>query len=720
MVRLKKLTMVGFRSFVNEEVIEFPEHGLIGVRGFNLDTQGSSGSGKSTIGYAIAYALGYCPYPATTLQSNLTAQPMQVDLELTCDEGKVVIRRGSINKVLTPTKTITSAKAIQEKIKEIVGLPLDFLAALTFHQQKEPGVFLSMADGAKKEFLAQLLGLEEIETGIETANKTAKVLEENVGKLEAAKGVLTPLLIEPVSVTAITNELVHDEIRGVNEELTTAEQALKGWELLLHKYNDENFDKIAALKKKNSLELEALKGKHETSRSLDIPPDVSVKNSTELELEIAIKECDRRIEILRKQTLAERDTHNKSLNELNARYNKYFNINGKFEEVLRQIEIVNKNITEAESQKCVTCGQKWTDSGENIQVWKGQLEKLDQELMVCRDAAMQTKILGDSIQILKANLTKFESAKAAELQDLLATHDNIFALLEQERSKRNSALDTWHMRRGLKEAKISEELASLTQKHQNSLFELDKLFNANTASASAEYNLVKSHIAELNAELLKLEATFQKIAGDNDWKRRGYEEELKRYNETKDKIDKINQQKLDFERQLAIEKDMSVALKSFLGSIFDEVLEEISNETNELLKQVPNVATTTIQFTSEKITGKGVAKQEIRPIIVKSGRAIPLKAGLSGGQFTSVDLAVDLAVGIVVSRRTDKTPGWLILDESFDGHDVPVKEACLAMLKKVANDRLIIIIDHTSEIKEMFDSYVDVKSRNDTSWVDHD
>ena len=67
---LKSLSLAGFRSFVEQATVEFPESGLVLVRGTNTDSSGvSSGSGKSSLLLGISYALGYCPFPATELQS---------------------------------------------------------------------------------------------------------------------------------------------------------------------------------------------------------------------------------------------------------------------------------------------------------------------------------------------------------------------------------------------------------------------------------------------------------------------------------------------------------------------------------------------------------------------------------------------------------------------------------------------------------------------------
>src|SRR5690606_40972239 len=134
--------------------------------------------------------------------------------------------------------------------------------------------------------------------------------------------------------------------------------------------------------------------------------------------------------------------------------------------------------------------------------------------------------------------------------------------------------------------------------------------------------------------------------------------------------------------------------EGFLGAVFDEVLAEISQETNELLKGLPNVANTTLTFVSESETAKGTVSRKIVPVVMKNGVEIPLKAGLSGGQYTSVQLAVDLAVATVIVRRTGKMLGFLMQDECFIGHEFPVREACLDILQRADDKRRILTVSY--------------------------
>jgi DNA repair exonuclease SbcCD ATPase subunit len=173
------------------------------------------------------------------------------------------------------------------------------------------------------------------------------------------------------------------------------------------------------------------------------------------------------------------------------------------------------------------------------------------------------------------------------------------------------------------------------------------------------------------------------------------------------------------ESRVHVERDFveMIGREGFLGSIFDEILGQISDETNTLLASVANTRHCTIQFVSETLTQKGTVKKEIKPVVTINGHEAPLEAGLSGGMLSVVMLATDLALGSVISQRSGVCPGWIILDEVFDGLGAVEKDSAMEILQKYAQDRLVIIIDHTSELKGMFTQVIEVSYSDGDSWV---
>jgi DNA repair exonuclease SbcCD ATPase subunit len=90
---------------------------------------------------------------------------------------------------------------------------------------------------------------------------------------------------------------------------------------------------------------------------------------------------------------------------------------------------------------------------------------------------------------------------------------------------------------------------------------------------------------------------------------------------------------------------------------------------------------------------------------------------LSGGELRALSLAIDFAVVDILKNKfsTDLNP--IILDEPFNGLDTAGKEMVIELLEKLAIDKEIWIVDHSSESKSMFDRTVRVEKRNGISSI---
>lgn len=171
------------------------------------------------------------------------------------------------------------------------------------------------------------------------------------------------------------------------------------------------------------------------------------------------------------------------------------------------------------------------------------------------------------------------------------------------------------------------------------------------------------------------------------------------------------------ESELNAEKDFIHVLgkDGFLGVIFDDVLAEIAKETNEILGGLPNTSHVSVAFRTENHKGK----KAITPVFSVGSYETTRQSGLSGGMGASADLAVDLGVAAVVERRLGRSPGWLCLDETFNGMPRATKEAAIQAIQAYAasSDKLVIVIDHGSELRESFTKVLQVRSENGRSVV---
>jgi DNA repair exonuclease SbcCD ATPase subunit len=173
----------------------------------------------------------------------------------------------------------------------------------------------------------------------------------------------------------------------------------------------------------------------------------------------------------------------------------------------------------------------------------------------------------------------------------------------------------------------------------------------------------------------------------------------------------------DIEKNITLSEESIRLIRNFTLQKFQDTLDYIGQRATEIINMIPNMANAVIFFESAKETKTGKVKNEVNAVINLEGdTAIPIKT-LSGGERTSADFAIDLAVGEMIESMTQKGVNFLIIDEGFDGLDSISKIECLEILKQLNTEKKILIVDHSSEVKEMVHDIIKVKRVNEESFV---
>lgn len=640
MVRLQWLKLRAFRSFAEEARIDFPASGLLLIRGKNLSNQDPSGTGKSTIMLAVAYALDICPFPASELQSWLTDKDMQVQLGLETPTGEVVISRGKKNSIKIGDRTVTSAKAIAEELRAIFGLDSETLSAITYRAQNTKGLFLSLTDSEKKEFLTRLLGLVNIELAVDKAEERIKALKPHVEAAEA-------------NLTAFRNDLA--TLQAQEFPAPEDDKALRAEFMVL------DATRIDLEAREKEVQAQA-QGKR--SKVKDDPELVKLStyiNAAKAQYEVALeaqqvreREFRANQEVLRKKLvdIAQRDTM-----MLNYR---------------KEMEANQTQMAKLVAGHCPTCNRAW------------------------EDAAAKAKALEAQIQNLEATIGSLSRQQGDRQR------------LEQE------------LRVGFSADPNVEKLRTL-QVQLNAQFQdkANNLLNASTAELTSTLNAIKVELGSVLSRISGIGQQLNMVKSVNDKLLQSRQFAERNIAGVQAKIQTHEASIVGLQTELSAERDFVALMgrEGFLGVIFDDVLKEIEAEANERLARLANVSHVTIQFKSEVTTGKGTIKRSITPVVSINGQEARLDSGLSGGMYTSVEGQVDLAVMAVVQRRTGSLPGFLFLDESFNGQGNVTKEATMEVLREYAQEKLVVVIDHNSEFKELFTQFIDVVYKDGRSEI---
>ena len=630
MIRLRKLRLQNFRSFYGDSVIEFPANGLLLIRGGSKDHGDSSGSGKSSIMLAIAYALGICPLPATVLKSWGAEEDMEVELTLDTDEGTVILRRGSRGHSYENDRATASGKNVMPHIEELTGLKADVLAAITYRIQNTRGVFLSMTDVEKKEFLTGLLNLGVIEAALERSETELAAMKPILAEQEHAAdstvtqiGMLKALELPPEPpALAFTDQEYRD--------LETEEMGLAA----IVETPRAKWTPSADLKRLEQA-TEVLKTKLVSLRNADKDRRLSIEALQRSAY--GLKECLARVD----QQLADNE----------------------------------KRLAAIKPGLCPTCLQGWN----NTEVYRSSLVKAVAQIQEEREGIIT------SIQ---------------ELPPLSMPSDTKLLYHLKTRFETNPEIAQWEA----KAAEVAAQYAGLAAKEQ--------LLYQNLGKSSADrLREVRKH----------LEGCRQ-ARRSHDFAMRRREDWVRNHNGEiaglEGKLFAIQESIGRWVQKINAEQDWQALMgrKGFLGVIFDDVLAEIREEVNTQLARLANVSSVTLDFVSETLTKTGTAKKAIQPVFYVNGNETRFES-LSGGQQTSVELVVDLALMVVVQRRTSTLPGFLLLDEAFNGQGTVTKEAALEVLRQYAGDKLIVVVDHTSETKEFFSQVIEVVNEGGRSSI---
>ncbi len=630
---LTALRMKNFRSF-SEVEIKFERSGMTLLRGRNLDTGGSSYSGKTSIPLGISFALGFLPFSAKDQKRWGAEGPMYVELDITNDIGQATIRAGDKASLKLPDgRKVTSSSAIKEELAKFLGVNPDVLAALTYQQQGEKSRFLSKTDSEKKEFLSNVMPwLVKIE-------QATDVCDSNIIKINQDMAVSTRLveMADAQLASLAIQEPVLVDLPLVKE----LKESLVVKRILLAK-----------------LLAEAVKEK-------EVADAVVVKEPKLLALATIKAEAAGRLAIVRGEERYRIGTYNAEYAKVNNLYNETSVQANTLPKLLKEIQSLEAN-------KCPTCFQIWSQVADRLATAKTLLQ-----------AAQEAIEALPKIKEARGCLVFTTDPKIVQLEAIVNRLDCDISQLQLEQQNLNN--------------KRTEAIQAATQKIHSMQVQDQQLVN----------------------EISNVDNQTAMVAKENERRVGDYTRAQIEKQKIIDRRASIEPELANHRTKLKAEQDFQALIGrgGFLGSIFDEVLAEITTEANVILASVANTAHVTISFLSETSTLKGKINKTIQSVVTIGGHSADLKSGASGGMGTSIGLAVDLAVANVVSRRTNTCPGWLIIDEGFDGLDQISKETAMQILQKNSCNRLIMMIGHSSEFKEMFTDFIDVEFKNGTSRV---
>lgn len=713
---LVRLNIRGFRLFANPVSIEFPPQGVIGLRGFNTTTRSGSDSGKSSLLEAIAMVFGYSSFPMSDQATWLTDAKPQIDAVCVHDGRRYDFHAGTkwgVEIDGEPVAKAQGAAAYKRWLQEFFGLQdLDILRNLAYRPQRQGGLFLGMPDAEKRAFFAEVIGLQRYEDLAAAASRKATEAEQQERSLRSTLDELVapPIPVEPPAVPAeldCTPEHLQTRLDQAAQDF--AEHELPHFNAADVKVIEEKLSQLATQ--------ESMVGQQEQNRLRTLQDECRQRIEAEYAERIAAAraEADKknaRLDHARRATDAQATVLRDAAKLITAAEYEVQAAERQLRDAQQSDQRLSVEKQQLVAKLCPTCARPWEDEAyrRRLQAVEVQLSQVCTDLQFIPQAieAGRRRVaeLRADAQAADTRLKAMQAALPRLEAEAAATRGEVTALSIEVQSSITAAVGTAASAIRLEAAESRQVLAE------------------NRATLQAEMARLRDAERARAAALTQFEASQREI-------RRQFE--AHRYARGLYEV-AIRAQKSFEERRAAVEArlvaaqaatkswaDLQAATKAFLGAISEEILSEIAAEANGILAALPNTAEVTLRFATERVTQKGTVRQEIRPMVSKGGRdGLNLKSQISGGQLTSVELATDPAVSLVLRGRRGAmpTPAWLVFDEAFDGHDVPIKEAFLDVLAGLASRGMqIMVVDHGSEFKESLQSRINIVCRDGISTV---
>jgi DNA repair exonuclease SbcCD ATPase subunit len=685
---LTKMKFQNVGRYVDEQEVDLSDLGQLNqIDGINHNTGGSSGAAKSTLLMVIGYVLGTEKKPATRLQSRLTKDKLWGLLEFRWKGTTLVLRRSRTDGLeiwetdpQTGVVAHHSKVAAEERLAQIVGVPMRVLGELVHKRQKGRGFFLSLPPKEKYELMMEILGLgpwkRKMETAEAKASELSKAQADLEGKIERLTTEAADRRAQLDALSPPQTQNYEMEIMRLQAEVASAEKDAAAVRV---QYQGLINSLVAPTKKTSSADrtvydglterMSALAGRVQATK-VDFTAGLERLRAAKDKITADIKARDS----LRDQA---RFVIADSGNQARKTY-----------ESLKHLR---------EHSDCPTCHQHWVGPDKqssierleaDLQGYKAKLETAQETLATPSDlegklSQVETMIADKSAQCPwredEAQWQTLSVERAREEQRIASQEQDVTYL---ERLNAHEAEKRALERTRDEEARKHQDRASRSALELREAETLEKA----QKQAAAHYEGLKKTLAAAHATT---EAALREAEGSRE----------------------------ALSSSKAVVEDAARAMKSFTIQKFKESLDAVASHANAILAGVPNTRDSAVYFDSFKLQGNGAIKEEVTCYVSLDGEAgVPLDT-LCGGEETAFELAIDLGFNEMVEIGSGVGISHYFMDEPFDGMDDACVAPLLEMLRGYKTNKKLVILSHAPAIKELAEKTILVERRGDFSNV---
>jgi len=151
--------------------------------------------------------------------------------------------------------------------------------------------------------------------------------------------------------------------------------------------------------------------------------------------------------------------------------------------------------------------------------------------------------------------------------------------------------------------------------------------------------------------------------------------------------------------------------------IIENIIPEIEADANDILSRITE-GKMHISFQTIKSNKTNDKVSETLDIFINDELGIRNYEMYSGGEAFRINFAIRLALSKVLARRSGAKLRTLIIDEGFGTQDSKGISALIEAINSISNDfDKIFIVTHVNELKEAFESRIEVYKTNHGSRI---
>lgn len=718
-----KLQLTNFTSYQSSPVLDFTKLHLAAITGLN-------GVGKSSLLDAITWAIWGTSRAGDSADElvRLGQTLMSVEFSFELDRHIYTIRRSrKLNSSTTleffsnsHNLTEGTIKATQEKIINTLHLTFDTFINSSYIRQGHADEFTTKGPSERKRILSDILGLSEYDRLEEKAKDKAKEAAIKIKLLEYQLLELEAELSLKDTREKEANQ-ARDEVDQKEKALLKLERELKS----IEKEKEESSSNLKLLSERShrlkqaKAEVDNLQTQIE-SKEKDLRSHLQILSQKEeieknYRLLTELNKRKQQLELKRSEMIRLKDELSRILQILNDREAKrksaISEVQIEIKRIETEIESLLQEINHLKTHKdsCPTCGQI-IGQEKNRQI----VAKNSREIEKKRAA----------LKLLQDKIAKYLNIVLPE-QKLASEKEQGVKILEAETKDYTRILSQLSSLQSYEDSNLKlQQVTSAIEAHQQAINDLRKIYLARQQQIQTdERELTALDKYQIQLQALEVKLTSQlkmKNEVDNSLKelrsRLGAAETLLSRSA---QVQKTMEEKLAEKQQLNEEKELfedlalSLGKKGIQAMIIETVIPEIEEETNLLLERLTEgrmkVTLETQRETKTKLAGGEKGLVETLDIIISDEMGERAYELYSGGEAFRVNLALRLALSKLLTQRAGSKLQFLIIDEGFGTQDAEGIGRIVEALNIIKDDfAKILIITHLDELKEEFDTRVEV------------